>query len=351
MLHRASWILIVLGALALAGLALAQPRIVVSIPPYEDAVRRLAGDAAIVDVLLPAGASPHAFDPTPRDVARLDGADLIVVNGVLDDWVLELVEALGREPSVFVALEALPPDALLLGGHDHDHEHENGEEEGHEHEHGEAEHGEEDEHADEHEHEHSEAEHDEAEHQDPVDRDAHADLRDANPHVWLDPVRMRTVVAALAERLAAVRPGEAEAVAGRAEAYDAELAALTEELEARLAPVEGAAFVPFHDAWPYFAERFGLDLVVEIEPFPGREPSARALAEALEAVDASGARAIFNEAQLDDRPARVLADEAGVRLATLDPLGGVPERRTYAELLRFNAQAILDALAPSDTAP
>jgi ABC-type Zn uptake system ZnuABC Zn-binding protein ZnuA len=186
---------------------------------------------------------------------------------------------------------------------------------------------------------------DHEEHADPA-----VDVRDANPHVWLDPVRMRTVVAALAERLAAERPGEAQAVAERAEAYDAELAALTEELEARLAPVEGAAFVPFHDAWPYFAERFGLDLIIEIEPFPGREPSARALAEALAAVRDSGARAIFNEAQLDDRPARVLADEAGVRLATLDPLGGVAGRDTYVELMRFNAQAILDALAPSDTA-
>ena len=106
--------------------------------------------------------------------------------------------------------------------------------------------------------------------------------------------------------------------------------------------------MPFHAAWPYFAERFGLDLVVEIEPFPGREPSARALSEAVQAVRASGARAIFNEAQLDDRPARVLADEADVRLATLDPLGGVPGRRTYAELLRFNAEALLDALAPAD---
>jgi ABC-type Zn2+ transport system substrate-binding protein/surface adhesin len=158
---------------------------------------------------------------------------------------------------------------------------------------------------------------------------------------------MRTVVAALAERLADDRPAEAAAIAERAARYDAELAALTEELQATLAPVEGAPFVPFHDAWPYFAERFGLELLLEIEPFPGREPSARALAEAIEAVHASGARAIFNEVQLDDRPAHVLADEAGVRLATLDPLGGVAGRDTYAELMRYNADAVLEALAPT----
>jgi ABC-type Zn uptake system ZnuABC Zn-binding protein ZnuA len=345
---------LLLAGLLLGGLAWGQARIVVSIPPYEEPVRRLAGPGATVEVLLPPGASPHAFDPTPRDVARLERADLIVVNGVLDDWTRELVEALGREAPVFVALDALPAEALREGGHDHGHdEHAGDEHAGDEHGH--------DEHADD---EHAGDEHAEDEHAgDEHGHDAHADhdathagehegdvaRAEANPHVWLDPVRMRTVVAALAERLADDRPAEAAAIAERAARYDAELEALTEELQATLAPVAGAPFVPFHDAWPYFAERFGLELLLEIEPFPGREPSARALAEAIEAVHASGARAIFNEVQLDDRPARVLADEAGVRLATLDPLGGVPGRDSYAELMRFNADAVLEALAP--TAP
>ena len=293
----------VLAILALLAVAHAQPRVVVSIAPYREPLERLAGDRAVVDVLLPPGASPHAFDPTPRDVARLEAADLVVVNGGLDRWALELVDALGRDVPVFVALEALPADAFLLGGHDHD------------------EPGRGDERA-----------------------RAGVDLADVNPHVWLDPVRMRSIVAAIGATLAQISPGVAAAIAERTDAYLDELRALDVELSLILAPVSGAAFVPFHDAWPYFADRYGLDLVLEIEPFPGREPSARALREAIEAIGAADARAVFTEVQLDDRPARVLADEAGVALGILDPIGGSEGRRTYGELLRYNAAAVAEAL-------
>lgn len=324
-----------LPLLALLAVAHAQPRVVVSIAPYREPLERLAGDDAIVDVLLPPGASPHAFDPTPRDVARLQDADLVVVNGGLDSWALELVDALGGDAPVFVALEALPADAFLLGGHDH----------------AEADPEPADEPA-----ERPDDDHADDDHPDDGDADQHAgaptgplagdgvDLAEVNPHVWLDPVRMGTIVAALGETLARIVPEDAARIAERTDAYLAELRALDAELAGRLAPVAGAAFVPFHDAWPYFADRYGLDLVLEVEPFPGREPSARALREAIEAIDAAGARAVFTEVQLDDRPARVLADEAGVALAVLDPIGGTEGRRSYAELLRYNAAAVAEAL-------
>jgi ABC-type Zn uptake system ZnuABC Zn-binding protein ZnuA len=150
------------------------------------------------------------------------------------------------------------------------------------------------------------------------------------------------IVQTLAERLAAIAPERADATRAAAETLVDELEALDAELRELLAPIRGAAFVPFHDAWPHFAARYHLDLVLEIEPFPGREPGAGELARAVRAVRESGARAIFDEAQLAGRSAQVLAEEAGVAVATLDPLGdGGP----YAELLRRNAEVILAALA------
>lgn len=306
-----------LPLLALLAVAHAQPRLVASIAPYREPLERIAGDRAVVDVLLPPGASPEAFEPTPRDVARLQDADLVVLNGGLDDWTLALLGALGGEVRVFVALEALPADAFLLDGHDRGAR---------------------------------DADHADGQADDPAGDAADAraagdvDLADVNPHVWLDPVRMRTIVAAIGATLAEIEPEDAAAIAERTDAYLDELRVLDAELTRVLAPVAGAAFVPFHDAWPYFADRYGLDLVLEVEPFPGREPSARALREAIGAIDASGARAVFTEVQLDDRPARVLADEAGVALGVLDPLGGTEGRRSYAELLRYNAAAVAEAL-------
>lgn len=276
--------------------------VVVSIPPYQEIVTRLAGPDATVEVLLPPGASPHTFDPTPRDLARLEGADLVVLNGGVDAFVHTLVDGADGHADVFVALDALAeadPDAA--------------------HDVGEGAHGEHDEDHGDHEHDHA----------------------GPNPHVWLDPVQMTRIVQALAEHMVEIAPARADATRSAADTLVDELEALDAELRELLAPVRGAAFVPFHDAWPHFAARYDLDLVLEIEPFPGREPGAGELARAVRAVREAGARAIFDEAQLAGRSAQVLAEEAGVAVATLDPLGdGGP----YAELLRRNAETILAAL-------
>jgi len=311
--------------------AQAQSRVVVSIEPYREAVQRLLDDDGTVEVLLPPGASPHAYDPTPRQVARLADADLVIANGGLDAWVLTMVDALGDDVPVFVAIESLPLSELVEGDHDHDHpDEEHADEEHVDEEHVDEEHGEEEE------EEHGEDEH----------AGTPAGYGEVNPHVWLDPGHMRTIVAALAERLSELEPARADAIGQRAATYLAELDALDAEIARMLAPVTGAPFVPFHDAWPYFAAHFGLDLVVEIEPFPGREPSAGELAEVIDTIARAGAVAVFSEVQLPERPARVLADEAGVRLGVLDPIGGAPGRRGYAELLRYNAAEILATLRP-----
>jgi zinc transport system substrate-binding protein len=288
--------MVALLALVGAGAGFARPSVVVSIHPLYDLVRQVAGADADVVRILPVGASPHVFDPTPRDVARLARADLAITVGGLDLWLRDLLDAAGGSALRLELLTLPAVQALLL-------------------------------------------------------RDfpdlAPADPSSAiawNAHLWLDP---RTVAAALpdvAAALAAVDPDRAEAYRSRAAALAEDLAVLDAELAATLAPVAGAAFVPFHDAWPYFAARYGLDLIVEIEPFPGREPSPAYLGMALRLVRESGARAIFSETQLNRRPAEVVADEAGVALFELDPLGGAPDRATYQELLRWNARVLLEGL-------
>jgi ABC-type Zn uptake system ZnuABC Zn-binding protein ZnuA len=289
---------LLLASLALASLALAsaRPTVVVSIHPLYDLVRQVVGEAGDVERMLPIGASPHVFDPTPRDVARVADADLVVTVGAIDAWLRDLLEAAGGDA---VRLELLELDAMRAAL--------------------------------------------EADFPDLKPDDARSVLA-WNAHVWLDPRTMAVALPAIAEALAAVDPANAAGYAARAEALAADLRALDAELAATLAPVRGAPFVPFHDAWPYFAARYGLDLVVEIEPFPGREPSPAYLAMALGLIRESGAAAIFSEAQLNRRPAEVVADEAGVALFELDPIGGVAGREGYQELLRWNAAVLLEGL-------
>jgi zinc transport system substrate-binding protein len=236
------------------------------------------------------------FDPTPRDAATIGSVDLVLLNGGLDELLHELVEASRSKALVLETLTALGP--FLEGTST----------------------------------------------EDGASEDERANTQDhagINPHVWLDPLLTIRFVPMIAEALSEVDPENAERYRADADRVVVDLEALHEEMLVTLADVRG---VPFHDAWPYFADRYGLYLVLEIEPFPGREPSPRYLANAVKAIRESGARVIFNEAQLNDRPARVLAAEAGVELATLDPLGGAGERTSYEGPLLYDARTTAEVL-------
>ncbi len=354
--------LIVTAAL-LFSTAFAQPTIVASIHPYYDLMRQIAGADAEVIRILPPDASPHTFDPTPRDVRAIAGADLVVINGGLDEWLLDLVEASGTDAPVVEVFELLSFQPIQ-GEDDHAHDddmhgddmHSDGvhsddmhEDEHHDEEHHDDMHG--GDHEDEHHDDmhsgddaHGESEHNESEH-DESGHDDHSHEGE-NPHVWLDPVLMIQAVPMLRDALIDVDPANVDLYTANADALVESLEALHAELSEQLAVVAGAPFVPFHDAWPYFARRYGLDLIVEIEPFPGREPSPRYLAEALDLIADSGATVIFSERQLPENSARVVADAAGVDLYVLDPVGG-GDIDSYQDLLRYNADIILNAFSDS----
>ena len=284
-----------------------QPTIITSIHPYYALMQEIAGENAEVVRMLPPGVSPHTFDPTPRNVAQLAEADLVVLNGVVDEWLLDLVEASGTDAEMVEVITELSFEPV-----EGEHAEESGEE------------GAEDDHAEEGDHAHE-----------------HGGV---NPHIWLDPTLMSELVPLLVGRLAEVDPENASSYEANGERLVAELGTLNAELQEVMEPLQGAAFVPFHEAWPYFARHFGLDLVVNIVPAPGREPSPAYIAKALSQIEGSGAKAIFSEVQLPPRPAEVVAESAGIPLYILDPLGGGAETETYAELMRINVNTIAEAL-------
>lgn len=288
-MRRLRFLAIVLAACACAARAEPSPlRVVATIEPIAMIARELAGDRIAVSALVPPGASPHTFDPRPGDVARLaDAALVIAVGGDLDGWTQRLLGASGRSPATLVLLDL--PDLVPLPA--------------------------------------AEGE--------PTTRD---------PHVWLDPIRVRDVLApAIAERLAALDP-EAD-TAARLAAFQERLTGLDAALRAELAgPRRG--YVAFHAAWRYFGARYGLEEVGVVEEAPGEEPSPRELASLAAAARAAGVRAILIEPQLDPRVARTLAAEFGGTTVLVDPNGDPadPERARYEALLRWNARAFARAL-------
>jgi len=167
-------------------------------------------------------------------------------------------------------------------------------------------------------------------------------------HFWLDPKRAGHVFAStLTPLLAARAPEHADAFAGHAKTFGAALLAATYDAMAALERARGASFVAFHPAWSGFAGFFGLVDLGAIQAHGAEEPTPHRLAELIRTARAANVRAVLIEPQLDPHTARIVAEELGARVVTVDPLGDPrdPERASYTALLVWNARQLSAALA------
>jgi ABC-type Zn uptake system ZnuABC Zn-binding protein ZnuA len=171
---------------------------------------------------------------------------------------------------------------------------------------------------------------------------------DGNPHLWLDVAYARRYVGRIAETLAGLDPADAAGYAERAAAYDRELADLDSSIRTRFeaVPAESRRVVSFHDAFPYFASAYGLEVIGVVVEAPGQDPSAGEVAALIDAIRTTGAGAILAEVQFNDRLARQIAAETGATVVDdlyTDSLGD-PPIDSYAALMRRDADLILEAL-------
>jgi zinc transport system substrate-binding protein len=149
--------------------------------------------------------------------------------------------------------------------------------------------------------------------QSPADRFAGKD-----PHIWLSPRRLKIQAATIAQTLAEQDPAHRGEYERNLAAVQQRLDELERTLAARLAPLKGKAFFVFHPAWGYFADDYGLrQISVEVE---GKEPSDQELTQLQRQARQSGVKVVFVQPQFGGRSARAVADAAGARLETADPL-------------------------------
>ncbi len=260
-------------------------------------LREIGGGRLSIHTLLPPGASPHTFAARPRDLRAVAAADwLLRVGAGFDDWAATLLRAAEGSPqqTVLLALPGIEP----LPRH---------------HRHGER---------------------------------GRGALWD--PHCWLDPIRVRdALLPALLDTLLGLDPKGATTYRAGAERFERTLDALHSELE-RLFGGGAPDFVSLHPAWAYLAARYRLHEVGVVEEVPGEAPSPRRLAALVRESRALRVRRLLIEPQLPAAAARVLAEELDAELQLVDPIGNpaVPERSTYAALLRFNARAIAGGGGP-----
>jgi zinc/manganese transport system substrate-binding protein len=321
--------------------------VVVTTSILGDIVQQLLGDDGEVTVLMGPGVDPHAYQPSAADAALLREADLVVANGLQLEESLERPLRAAEDDGVRVFELAPQLDPLEFDGDDHGH----GDEDAHaeEDDHG---HGEDDGHGQDEEDDHGHG-----------DDDAHAEDDDhghgpEDPHVWFDPIRMIDGVELLAAELAAVWPAiDGDEWQARADAYNAELLAVHEELETRFAaiPTEDRRIVTNHDALGYLAHRYDLEIIGTVVPGSSTqvEADARQFAALIETVEQAGVTTIFAENTDSTVLAEQLASEVigrsdlqlqVVRIYT-DAVGEEGSgAETYLGLLRTTAGLIADAL-------
>jgi zinc/manganese transport system substrate-binding protein/manganese/iron transport system substrate-binding protein len=155
-----------------------------------------------------------------------------------------------------------------------------------------------------------------------------------------------SMIAVVEAHLDTIDPSGAGDYAANAAAYATVIAQLDAELERDLAtiPAERRMLIVFHDAFRYFAARYGFEVVGVVLPNPEGEPSARELVELIDVIEATGMRVIFAEPQFNTDVLSVLVEEADVVIGELlsDTFAGLVT--SYVELMRFNRDRLVQYL-------
>lgn len=239
---------------------------------------------------------PHDHALTPQERSAITRSRVVVANGAgLDKSVTAL---LGPDQRLIDTSLAIPANERLEDDHDHDHDH------GHHHDHG------------------------------------------PNPHFFASPRLAARQVLAIGEALATADP--AGAVGYRRRATDAadRLVRLAEDLRAACAPLPRRHVVLQHDSLAYLARDAGLEVVAVMQEEPGQEPSAATLT-ALIATARQHRAVVLAEPQFASRSPALVAREAGVPLAVIDPLvsgAAQPGADLYERTMRANLERLVTAL-------
>ncbi|SDF49356.1 zinc transport system substrate-binding protein [Blastococcus aurantiacus] len=277
--------------------------------PLEWAAERIGGDRVSVTSLTAPGAEPHDLELTPRDVAGVADADLLVYLGGFQAAVDEAAESQAGDH----AWDAAEAADLSLTAEEHGH----GEEEGEEH----------------------------AEDEDHAEGEESTD-----PHFWLDPTRLAAVGDALAEQLTELDPDGAETFEQNAATLREELETLDREMTDGLTGCRVDTLVTSHDAFGYLADRYGLEVIGVTGLSPNSEPSADQVAEIADLVAERGVTTVYTETLVDPAVAETVAAEAGVETAVLDPLEGLTDESAgddYLAVMRANLATLQEGQACS----
>jgi len=241
--------------------------IIASSFPVYDFARQVGKDRVNVRMLLPPGVEAHSFEPRPRDISRIESADIFIyTNDIMEPWARRISRGMQKKDSRVIDAGR---DAVYIAASGEEKEH------------------------------------------------FHSGGKD--PHIWLDFSNVRIMVNAIADGLIAADPAGKAYYAGNAEAFNRKITALDESYTRALSKCEHSVFIHCgHFAFNYLTARYGLEYISPYKGFnPEAEPTPRNLAELVDAIRARKVKYIYYEELLSPKLAEVIANETHVSLLCL----------------------------------
>jgi zinc/manganese transport system substrate-binding protein len=277
-------------ALVLAATAHAKLNVVATLPDYAALAREMGGDKVDVTVLAKPTEDPHFVDPRPSFVVKLRTADVLIEGGAELEigWLPPLLQSArnakiatggaGRVvASQGIRLLNVPANASRAQG------------------------------------------------------DVHAL---GNPHFMIDPIIAKAVAQHISQVFAATDAANAETYQLNYKKFEATIDGKLQEWGRAMLPFKGQSVVAYHDSWPYFAHRFGLNIDIFLEPKPGIPPSPSHLAEVIGKMKAQKIKAILVEPFQNRKTAEKVAASTGARVVDAAQFpGGMPNTETYVALI------------------
>lgn len=262
-----------------------------------DIAQNVAGDRVVIETLMPLGADPHSFEPTPQDIKKVADSKVLIVNGAgLEAFLARLIENAGGERTVITASQGLAMRELKKG--------------------------------------------------------EIVPAEQGDPHFWLNPLNVIRYAENIRDGLSAVDPAGAVLYKSNAAAYIEKIKALDAAIQAEVASIPAAnrKLVTDHDTFGYFADRYGFEIVGMLIPgfTTADTSSAQQLAGLVDRIKTTGVKAIFLETGMNPQLAEQVAHDTGVQIVTglythslSEPNGPAP---TYIDLMKYDADKIVRAL-------
>ncbi|MBR6012168.1 MAG: zinc ABC transporter substrate-binding protein [Selenomonadaceae bacterium] len=169
-----------------------------------------------------------------------------------------------------------------------------------------------------------------------------------NPHVWMSVTYSMHQVKAITSQLCIADPEHADAYKKNAMAYLDKLSTLRDEMHLALDNLPNKDIVTFHEAFPYFAAEFKLEIAGVIEREPGTEPTPQELSDTIKLVNNLPVKVLFTEPQYSPKAAETIARETGAKIFVLDPVTtgeSTPQNSdAYINAMKKNAATLVEAL-------